>query len=512
MTRSKAGMARVAALSLLALGTGASAAAQTTPPALPGFDIERLELNPSGVGTLVVGSGEVMQPGDYRVALAFQYEDNPLVLVQNGQQVSPVVANRLTVDLFGSYAIYKRVEIGAFLPFVPYQTAGSLGAYGLTSASAGGLETPVAFGRVAILQRSDGMPLDLAGQLGVGFPIGNQSAFAGNGTFSLIPELLAGRRFDGLLEVAARVGTVIRGNVQIDGETIGSDIDWALGVSSLGNGLHGLRFELDGLGTEGFTNVPGAFELLAGARYPLPANLEIFALGGPGFGTLPGSPDYRALLGVALRPGAPGEKPSPLASAPPPPAPPAPPPPPPPPAVVVRPPPPPPPKPPPPVDTDHDGVPDEVDNCPKVPGPPENHGCPEKDVQLVALTPQSVEEIKDKVYFATGKSTILKRSFHMLNQIAVILDNHPGIDLVSIEGHTDASGSAARNRVLSQARAQAVLAYLVRRGIAAARLEAKGFGPDRPIATNATAEGRAQNRRVQFVIARKQPGATPPSK
>jgi outer membrane protein OmpA-like peptidoglycan-associated protein len=137
------------------------------------------------------------------------------------------------------------------------------------------------------------------------------------------------------------------------------------------------------------------------------------------------------------------------------------------------------------------------------PGPASNHGCPVKDLQLVALTPKSVDEIKDKVYFATGKATILPRSFHLLDQVAQVIVSHPDITTVSVEGHTDNRGRPERNRTLSQARAQSVLTYLIGKGVAAARLKALGFGPDRPIATNDTVEGRATNRRVEFVIVRK---------
>jgi outer membrane protein OmpA-like peptidoglycan-associated protein len=71
---------------------------------------------------------------------------------------------------------------------------------------------------------------------------------------------------------------------------------------------------------------------------------------------------------------------------------------------------------------------------------------------------------------------------------------------VRIEGHTDAKGSAEHNRILSNGRANAVRDYLVAHGIAVERLDAKGYGPDLPLDTNKTAEGREKNRRVEFVI------------
>jgi outer membrane protein OmpA-like peptidoglycan-associated protein len=88
----------------------------------------------------------------------------------------------------------------------------------------------------------------------------------------------------------------------------------------------------------------------------------------------------------------------------------------------------------------------------------------------------------------------------MLDQVARVLQEHPEIDRVVIEGHTDDRGNADVNRKLSQARAEAVRDYLVSKGVESARLEARGFGPDRPIASNKTERGRAANRRVAFII------------
>jgi len=76
---------------------------------------------------------------------------------------------------------------------------------------------------------------------------------------------------------------------------------------------------------------------------------------------------------------------------------------------------------------------------------------------------------------------------------------------VEVQGHTDNRGSAALNKTLSQARADAVRKALILRGVSAERLVTKGYGPDKPIDENSTDEGRQKNRRVQFVILDKQP-------
>lgn len=109
-------------------------------------------------------------------------------------------------------------------------------------------------------------------------------------------------------------------------------------------------------------------------------------------------------------------------------------------------------------------------------------------------------EIRETIQFETGKAKIKRRSHVILDEVVKVMQTRTGISKVRIEGHTDTVGDADKNRTLSQARAESVLAYLVKKGIAANRLEAKGYGPDKPIADNKTDEGRSKNRRVEFTI------------
>ena len=149
-------------------------------------------------------------------------------------------------------------------------------------------------------------------------------------------------------------------------------------------------------------------------------------------------------------------------------------------------------------DTDGDGVPDRVDNCPKEAGLLVNMGC---------LKPQLVEihydhlSIGKKVYFGTAKSRIQKRSYALLDNIAEVLQAHPEILLVEVEGHADPRGSEAFNLKLSHRRAVSVVAYLVSKGVDKDRLIAKERGEaalERPDAV--TDEEHEANRRVQFKI------------
>ena len=150
-------------------------------------------------------------------------------------------------------------------------------------------------------------------------------------------------------------------------------------------------------------------------------------------------------------------------------------------------------------DSDDDGIPDILDNCPLEKGPVINRGCPMSRRQKVAMREDRID-ILEKVQFAPGSARIRPRSFAMLDQVVSVLKNHPDVVRVQVEGHTDSTGSARTNTVLSQARAKSVAAYLVSHGIERARLDARGFGPSRPLATNVTRTGREANRRVEFRV------------
>jgi outer membrane protein OmpA-like peptidoglycan-associated protein len=148
-------------------------------------------------------------------------------------------------------------------------------------------------------------------------------------------------------------------------------------------------------------------------------------------------------------------------------------------------------------DRDGDTVVDRIDNCPDEPGLPENQGCKKKE--LVKLVDGKIE-ILDIVYFNLNAAVIQPKSYALLDNVARVLVSHPEITKVRVEGHTDNQGDDVYNKKLSQRRADAVRAYLIKKGVAGARLDAVGFGEEQPKVDNGTVEGRATNRRVEFVI------------
>jgi OmpA-OmpF porin, OOP family len=167
-----------------------------------------------------------------------------------------------------------------------------------------------------------------------------------------------------------------------------------------------------------------------------------------------------------------------------------------------------------PPDRDGDGIADPEDACPDVPGPrnedPKKHGCPEARIEDGQI------KILQQVKFKVNSAEILRESDPTLIAVATILKDHPDLAKVRVEGHTDNTGKAAYNKQLSNRRAASVVKWLVAYGIDKKRLSSTGLGLERPIDSNATDEGRAQNRRVEFHIESTKPAAegqpTPPAK
>lgn len=150
-------------------------------------------------------------------------------------------------------------------------------------------------------------------------------------------------------------------------------------------------------------------------------------------------------------------------------------------------------------DTDNDGINDEEDKCPTVAGPASNGGCPLP--KITEEKKKKVETAAKSIYFATGSSTLLAKSYKPLDEIVALLKEDDNSTLgLDIEGHTDNTGKAPLNLKLSDARAKAVLTYLKKKGVDEKRLSAKGFGQTQPIADNKTAAGRAKNRRVELKL------------
>ncbi|HOV83490.1 MAG TPA: DUF5723 family protein [Paludibacteraceae bacterium] len=152
-------------------------------------------------------------------------------------------------------------------------------------------------------------------------------------------------------------------------------------------------------------------------------------------------------------------------------------------------------------DTDGDGVPDYKDSCRDLPGDSTNNGCPEikKEVMNLVQVMALAKEASHKIQFESGKATLKPSSYPVLDQIAKILIENPTYK-IEVQGHTDNVGKPEKNLELSEKRALAVKEYLVSKGVEESRISTKGYGDTVPIASNSTATGRAQNRRVELII------------
>jgi len=148
-------------------------------------------------------------------------------------------------------------------------------------------------------------------------------------------------------------------------------------------------------------------------------------------------------------------------------------------------------------DTDGDGVIDLIDRCVTVKGPASNDGCP------VLPTVEIMNELNEygrTILFDYDKWSFKQESYAVLQPMTTILKEYPDADFI-IEGHTDSDGSDAYNQVLSERRANAVRDYFVTNGINPSRLTTKAFGESKPVDTNATAAGKANNRRTEVKLA-----------
>ncbi len=178
-------------------------------------------------------------------------------------------------------------------------------------------------------------------------------------------------------------------------------------------------------------------------------------------------------------------------------------------------------------DSDNDGVSDDLDRCPlqaeDVDGYQDDDGCPDLDNDLDGIPdaqdkcptqPETFNNVDDTdgcpdakeigkqftlrgINFESGSAALTPDSHPVLDQVIASMSAYPEVR-IEIRGHTDSQGPAAFNQSLSQKRAESVRQYLINGGIAANRITAIGVGEEEPISSNATAAGRAENRRIEF--------------
>jgi outer membrane protein OmpA-like peptidoglycan-associated protein len=485
--------------------------------------------------------------------LVGDYAYRPLVVYDSdGNTLGAVVRHQLLAHLGGSVVLWDRLKLGVSLPILLVNEGDALvvGTTALAPDSGAGVGD-LRFAAETRLYGSYGQPFSLALATTAFLPTGRRAAFTSDGyPRASLEARVAGDA--GLLAYAGATGLLARAERELAGAPIGTSWTFAAAVGLrllerrllVGPELWGSTVIAPSVSQGIFTKTATPFELVVGAHYRVED--VRFGVGvGPGFGRGLGTPALRVLAGVEWSPEPEAPPPPPhdrdgdglvdrddscpdapgpmdARGCPPPPdrdgdgivdasdacpaepgvasadpagngcpvavAP-----------VVVAPPAPP--------DRDADHVPDADDACPDTPGTPNanpsRNGCP-----LVKVTGERIE-ILERVEFELGSAKLKAESDAVLSAVLEALRAHPEIRRVEVQGHTDSRGQAAKNRDLSRRRAEAVVAWLVERGIAAERLKATGFGADKPLTTNATDEGRQTNRRVEFhIVEVTAPGAT----
>lgn len=520
--------------------------------------LDRFEPAPAGDMFFAVPSAGVAGELCPAVGVTWSYARDPLVLRTASGRSPPLhwVDHQMILHAQASLQLFKRVELDLDFPFTLGQggTSGTLAGVSVVAPSGAALNDVRAGGRVVLLRQNGGIPA-AALAFSAWFPTGDAESFAGGGSARYAPSLIVGADYRRFVWSATLGRRFQRERV---GQLIGSQLFVGWSAAFRWQKLQ-IGPELTVSSGVGDTVSPlasnlSAAEILLGARYGVgPFTLGVGA--GPGLGQAVGTPSYRlvASLSWALEAGSPaagpgdrgdgrggaGAKTATLPISPPAANPAAPP------------------------DLDGDGVPDAEDQCPTISGDaspeafrrgcpadrdrdgvydvddhcPDVPGAPSEDPTKNGCPPDTdgdgIIDAKDacpaekgnptsdpktngcpdavriegtqiillqQVNFETARDEIKPDSFGLLGQVAAVLAQHPDIARLAVDGHTDAHGAEKSNINLSQRRAVAVVRWLTEHGIDARRLEARGFGPRRPIADNSTDAGRAKNRRVEFLI------------
>jgi len=492
---------RIAAL-VLALAASAARADDAS------FAVDRFQLDPGSGGLLSAPSARVAPAFAVNLSLGIDFAHR-LFELEGGGATIDLVGNALALQLGGAVALRGRYELGVVLPIALSRSTESGGI--LPAADGSGMGDLRLLPKMVLPSMAG---FRLAVSLPFTIPTGKGDALLGESSVTATPTGIAETEL-GRLRLAGSLGVAIRPERVYQDLTVGPAVVFAAGAEypfrAAGEAFAALASVAGEIGLADSDSAARPVEADAALRWEGPRGLGV--TGGLGTALVDGygAPALRVfvLAGWGPRAGAQPAAPPPAPPAPEPkpepkPEPPAPPPPPPEPAAPAPPPAPGPcdpgqahaPEACPRLDDDSDGVANADDRCPLLAGVAEHRGCPPPKAVLAGKK----IELREAVYFDVGKAKIQERSFQLLDDVARILVDNPQVALVRIEGHTDDTGPAELNRRLSQQRADAVKAYLAGKGIAAGRLEAKGFGPDRPITADKTPAGRAKNRRVEFVV------------
>ncbi|HKP64945.1 MAG TPA: OmpA family protein [Polyangiales bacterium] len=512
---------RLVVSALLLVAMAGSARAQV--------DTQRFQPHATSGGYFATEGSDVRHPVDpWSLGLWLSYAHNPLVVVEDGEVVAEIVSTQVAFDLTASYAVADWLEIGLHVPLA------YLAGDDLSEAAIGDIRL---LPKIRILNDAK-HGVGLAFIADVRLPTHSSDFYGGARTPAVTPKLVIDHRF-GLsgLRMALELGVLIREETQFRNISAGSEFQAGAGIAyRFDGGQSPVELMLDLRSAVGLAQTDAeevGLEGLLGAAFHVHRDWTIHA--GAGLGLLEGFgvPTARVLAGVRWEPSpndpdhdgiaspdtpveregeaetepapAEGEEVPPSADD---------------------------------VDDaareaairggydacpelpedldgdededgcpegdeDGDGVLDYLDRCSDqaetINGFEDEDGCPDEGPAQIIVEPGRIA-ILGTINFRPNSSTLDPGSNDILNQIALTLRKHREIEQIEIGGHTDITGPRSLNMRLSRDRARSVRVYLIGRGIPPARLSARGFGPDKPLADNETDEGRSKNRRVEFLV------------
>ncbi|WP_083560489.1 OmpA family protein [Myxococcus fulvus] len=453
---------RMGTLALLLLAPGAFA---QEPAALPAFLMERLEINP-GPGPLATGGGTVLRAAELRVLILGHYQHEPMTLNAKGETM-PILTSRTTGVLAVALGLSSRLQIDARIPVLTQREGDDLASQGLLGPTRHGVGSPRVGARVGLLRTEEDDAVDLASEVSVYLPFGTQGAFARGADTSILARVMVGGMLGSILAPSFELGVLVRRGVTIEVPTLearelGSELRLGAGLMTTGAPL---RAEVAINAALSWKQARGAVEVLGGARYAPREGVELFALGGLGFGSEPGIPLFRLVAGVAFN-SLLGEDTRPDSDT----------------SIV------------------HESVP--------LPTPAPNRRVSDMQGSMipnpgeaspVANVSRDKFVLDGRVYFRVGSSELPESSPDLERAVELMLTN-PSVKLMTVDGHTDDSATETFNPRLGRARAEAVWRYLVERGVSPQKLRLRSYGPEHPAQSNGTVEGREKNRRVELLL------------
>ncbi len=502
-------------LALLAVLISSGLAGAQTNSSGRNFDLVPTKPTAAQESSITLESASSAATRSLALSLVFDWNVGILALALGDQKVGDVVPYRIDAHLIGAYQLHPRVELGADLPVALAQgdNFSVLNQYGVSQPGvAGGIGDIRLLPRVIVFPAIDSI-VGVAVVPEVRLPTGNGRNLLGGGLI-FAPRIVLERPI-GPFRILGNFGARLRKETRLQNLIIGSEYTVGLGamyrLPDFGrfSQLHAMvEMNLASPTSQPFTFAEfvdtrkSAWEVLVGLRGKFADNWGAELAVGRGLAVHPGygREAFRALASIRYDFDFARQRPSLLVDSdgdgipdsedacPNQPGP----------AEYDGCP-----------DTDGDQVPDNLDKCPTVPGPAENAGCPYEGPPYVVVEPDWIH-VRGSVLFSSGAAVIHKQSLPLLDELAAVLKGRPDLSSVTVEGHTDDRGGHAYNQELSERRAKAVVDYLVHKGIQPARLASRGYGYDKPIASNADALGRARNRRVEFRIERKPPPGEAP--